>query len=65
MHTQVDMLPVVETSSTHCLVIDIKAERPYKMKPRSRCQGEPPHSAGIGRDLRLYKHDVQSYIVIA
>jgi hypothetical protein len=54
------VLPVVETSSLHLLVVERKAERFDEVQGCSGCQARPADVAGIPVNLGMNKDDVDA-----
>ena len=59
MHVQLGELAVIQAGAAHRLARELEAERPHQMQ-RAAAIGRQAHDvAGVGRNLRLKKHDVE------
>ena len=60
----VDEVPVVETGSLEVAVGDLEPERSHKVEPCARSGTGAGDVAGVLRNLRLKKHDIQNFMIM-
>ena len=58
VYTDVDQIPVIQAAAAHHFVRNVKTERADQVQPGTGCSTGSGYCAGIMRDLRFYKNNI-------
>lgn len=59
VHHHLGKIVIIEPRAAQSLVFEHESQRPHQMQPRPGVGRQPDHVAGVGRNLRLEKDDLE------